>query len=119
MFSIFRKTKVEYADFSALYADMHSHLIPGIDDGAPDMETSLELINGLINLGYKKIITTPHVMSDMYKNTNEIIQSGWESVKEELDRKKISVDFYAAAEYFMDDYFSTLLDDDAPLLILK
>ena len=119
MFSIFRKKNNEFSDFSALYCDMHSHLIPGIDDGSPDMETSLQLIKSLADLGYKKIITTPHIMWDMYKNTNEIIQSGWEAVKKELDQKKMAVDFYAAAEYFMDDYFSTLLDDDAPLLTLK
>ena len=52
---------------------MHSHLLPGIDDGAEDMEHSLELIRGMRELGYKKLITTPHVMWDMYKNTHEII----------------------------------------------
>jgi protein-tyrosine phosphatase len=119
MFSIFKKKNEERADFSALYCDMHSHLIPGIDDGSPDLETSLNLIQGLINLGYKKIVTTPHIMWDMYKNTSQIIENGWGIVKEELDRKKITVEFYAAAEYFMDDHFAKLLDDDAPLLTIK
>ena len=49
-----------------LSCDMHSHLIPGIDDGVKDMESSLELIRGLIGLGYKKIITTPHINADIY-----------------------------------------------------
>ena len=53
---------------------MHSHLLPGIDDGAKDMETSLELIRGMRELGYKKLITTPHIIWDMYRNTPEIIQ---------------------------------------------
>jgi protein-tyrosine phosphatase len=118
MFSFFRK-KNYTVDFNALYADMHSHLIPGIDDGVPDMETSIKLISGLMDIGYKKIITTPHILWDMYKNTNEIIQSGWESVKNEIDKRKLPVDFYAAAEYFIDDHFDKLIEDDSPLLTLK
>jgi protein-tyrosine phosphatase len=119
MFSFFKKKNDENIDFSALYCDMHSHLIPGIDDGAPNLDASIKLIEGLMELGYKKIITTPHIMWDMYKNTSEIIQAGWEKVKAELDRKKMNVEFYAAAEYFMDDHFAKLLDDDAPLLTIK
>ena len=120
MFSIFRKKNSEgSADFSALYADMHSHLIPGIDDGSPNMETSIELVKGLMDLGYKKIITTPHIMWDMYKNTNEIIQMGWEAVNRELEKKKMGVEFHAAAEYFLDDHFIDLLNGKAPLLTIK
>ena len=58
----FGKKKVtQSVDLSWLGADMHSHLIPGIDDGAPDIATSLELIRGLQKCGYKKLITTPHI----------------------------------------------------------
>ena len=119
MLSIFKKKENTQADFSALYCDMHSHLIPGIDDGSPDLNTSLELIKGMVELGYKKIITTPHIMWDMYKNTNEIIEIGWEIVKKELEYKKIPVEFYAAAEYYMDDHFVDLLNGKTPLLTLK
>ena len=120
MFSIFRKKNIDQpADFSAVYCDMHSHLIPGIDDGSPDMETSMELIEGLMGLGYKKIITTPHIMWDMYKNTNEIIQIGRDAVKKELEKRKIAVEFHAAAEYFLDDHFIDLLHARTPLLTIK
>ena len=64
------------ADFSVLHADMHSHLIPGIDDGAKTIDDSVELIQACYNLGYRKLITTPHVMSDYYQNSPEIILSG-------------------------------------------
>lgn len=119
MFSLFKKKSDESIDYSALHCDMHSHLIPGIDDGAPDLNASMYLIQGLMSLGYKKIITTPHIMWDMYKNTSAIILSGLKTVTEELDRRKISVEFHAAAEYFMDDHFAKLLEDDQPLLTIK
>jgi protein-tyrosine phosphatase len=116
---LFFRKKSNEVDFSSLFADMHSHLIPGIDDGSPTLETSIKLITGLMNIGYKKIITTPHIMWDMYKNSHEVIQSGWEKVKNEIDERKIPVDFYAAAEYFMDDHFDHVIDQDIPLLTLK
>ncbi len=72
------------ADFSGLKTDMHSHLLPGIDDGAPDPETSIRLIRGMIELGYKRFITTPHIMMDLYKNTPEIIRGAAEILKAAL-----------------------------------
>uniref|UniRef100_UPI003C2FDD62 CpsB/CapC family capsule biosynthesis tyrosine phosphatase n=1 Tax=Escherichia coli TaxID=562 RepID=UPI003C2FDD62 len=73
MFKFLFKSKQDsgHFNFGELGTDMHSHLLPGIDDGAPDLETSLELIRGMVALGYKKLITTPHIMWDMYQNTRE------------------------------------------------
>jgi len=98
---------------------MHSHLIPGIDDGARDMEDALGLIRGLVDLGYRKLITTPHVLVDYYPNTPVTIGNGYEAVQHELKKQGMSVEFRAAAEYLMDDHFITLLETDQPLLTLK
>ena len=83
---------------------MHSHLLPGIDDGSPDMETSLKLIKGMMEMGYTKLITTPHIMWDMYKNTSEIILEKLELVREAVKAEGLNVEINAAAEYFLDDY---------------
>jgi protein-tyrosine phosphatase len=119
MISIFQKKNALQTDFSQLWCDMHSHLIPGIDDGAPDLATSIELIKGMIGLGYKKIITTPHIMWDMYKNTAETIMPGFNLVKNELKKNNLKIEFEVAAEYFLDDYFEKLVDADVPLLTFK
>jgi tyrosine-protein phosphatase YwqE len=97
---------------------MHSHLIPGIDDGSKSMEESIQLIRELSNLGYKKLITTPHIMSDFYKNTPEIIMSGLESVREAVKQEGIPVTINAAAEYYLDDGFVQKLENEK-LLTLK
>ena len=89
-------------DFSILKTDIHSHFIPGIDDGAPDIETSILLIKKMQELGYKKVITSPHVMSDFYKNTPEIILGGLADVRTELKRQNINMEIEAAAEYYID-----------------
>jgi protein-tyrosine phosphatase len=98
---------------------MHSHLIPGIDDGAPDLSTSLRLIRGLIDLGFKKIITTPHINGDMFPNTPEGIQDGLASVRAELKKESIGLPMEAAAEYLMDDVFSRRLASGENLLRLQ
>ena len=90
-------------DLSSLGIDLHSHLIPGIDDGAKTMEDSLNLIRGLRDLGFKKIITSPHIMSGGYNNTPEIILSGRDKVRAAIKENNIDVEFDAWAEYYLDE----------------
>jgi tyrosine-protein phosphatase YwqE len=99
-------------DFSSLGTDMHSHLIPGIDDGAKTVEDSVELIRHLHSLGYTKLITTPHVMSDYFQNTPETILGGLEIVRAALKENNIPVEISAAAEYYIDDGFIRKLEEE-------
>jgi protein-tyrosine phosphatase len=116
MFFKKRNTNSGGADYSVLHADMHSHLLPGIDDGSPDMETSIELIKGMKELGYKKLITTPHIMWDIYKNTRAIVTEKLNEVKSKLKEEQIDIEIEAAAEYFIDEHLSELLEKKEPLL---
>lgn len=106
-----KKVLLPPADLSILKADVHSHLIPGIDDGAKTMEDSLNLIREFKELGYKKLITTPHIMSDQYRNTPEIILSGLEKVRAEIKNQRIEIELDAAAEYYIDHEFLKLIED--------
>lgn len=100
----------EPVDLSALVADMHSHLIPGIDDGAPHMDEAIHLITELAAMGYRKLITTPHIFSDIHRNTAAIILEGRDRVRAELKARAIDIEFDAAAEYYLDDHFEQLLE---------
>ena len=105
MFGWFSKNKnknLDPLDFSALRTDIHSHLIPGVDDGSPDIETTILIIKELQTLGYRKIITSPHVMSDFYKNSSEIILKGLDDVRTELKNQNINIEIDAVAEYYID-----------------
>lgn len=106
-----KKEQFSAIDFSVFGADMHSHLIPGIDDGSPTMETSVEMIREFAAMGYKKIITTPHVMSDYYKNNPEIILGGLKLVKEELLKQGLTIEIEVAAEYNLDDGLEAIIDN--------
>jgi len=92
-------------DFSAVKTDMHSHLIPGIDDGARTIEDSLNLVRKMHAMGFRKLITTPHIQSEFYKNTPEIILSGLEKLRNAVAAENIPVQVEAAAEYLLDDGF--------------
>jgi tyrosine-protein phosphatase YwqE len=112
LFSKFSKSDSTPVDFSSVRTDMHSHLIPGVDDGAKTIEDSIALIRKLYDLGYRKAITTPHIMSDYYRNTPEIILSGLEKVKEALKNEQIEFALEAAAEYYLDDGFLHKLENE-------
>jgi protein-tyrosine phosphatase len=119
MFSIFKKKKRARIDLSGLVTDMHSHLLPGIDDGSPDTETSLQLINGLQELGYRKFITTPHILWDMYKNDATTIAAAHQELQLAAQKElNAPVPVKPAAEYFLDEHFDELLANNVPLLTL-
>lgn len=92
-------------DLSFLGTDIHSHLIPNIDDGSKSMDDSLLLAQGLADLGYKKAVTTPHIMSDYYRNTPEIIKDGLTDINQAFSKKNIPLTVNAAAEYYIDFEF--------------
>jgi len=111
-----RQARSNIADYSIVRADVHSHLLPGIDDGSPDIETSVELIRGMKRLGYKKLITTPHIMWDVYKNTRSIILEKLQEVKHRLADEQIEIELQAAAEYFIDEHLGESVERKEPLL---
>jgi protein-tyrosine phosphatase len=101
------------------FVDIHSHLLPGIDDGAKNLNNSIELITKMRSYGIKNFITTPHVLGDVYPNSTETIKSKLKEVKAELQKREIlDVSIRAAAEYMMDEQFSILLEND-DILTLK
>ena len=94
----------------ALKIDLHSHLIPGIDDGSKTMEESLEMLRAMQALGYEKMITTPHVMSDAYQNSTQTIVDGVRSLREAALADGIEIEIEAAAEYYLDEELITRLE---------
>lgn len=119
MFFFKRKKESVTTDLSWLRTDIHSHLLPGIDDGAPDLRTSIELIRGLQALGFTRLITTPHILWDVYPNTSDIIVKQEAVVQNEIADAGVGMPFSAAAEYFIDEHFQQALSEKQPLLTLQ
>lgn len=107
------------ADFSFLGADMHSHFVPGIDDGAKTKEDTLALLKAMEGMGYTTVVTTPHIMIDYYPNTRQTILNGLETVRQLAVENDIKLNINAAAEYYIDEYFSSLVGKEELLTIFK
>jgi tyrosine-protein phosphatase YwqE len=115
-----RKEKFEYEelhDFSDIRNDMHSHFLFGIDDGAKSLDDSIEMIKVMKEMGYKKLITTPHVMADTYRNTPAIINEKLAIVREKLKEENVDIEIYAAAEYYCDHEFFHMISNEELLTI--
>jgi tyrosine-protein phosphatase YwqE len=100
------------------FIDIHSHILPGIDDGAKDISKSIELVKAFQELGISQIITTPHISHYVWNNSPEIIQNKLIETRNSLEEKKINTPIRAAAEYFMDDWFENHFKNEK-LLTLK
>ena len=116
MFSIFKRNRARDFNLSFLVTDMHSHLIPGLDDGAKTIDDAIAMIESLHKLGFKKVITTPHIFQEYFPNTPEKIKTGGAALQKVISERGLDIQFEFAAEYFLDEYFVKTLANDQELL---
>jgi protein-tyrosine phosphatase len=100
------------------HVDIHSHLLPGIDDGAITIEDTFRLTRALQGFGINQLITTPHVIQDVWDNSALQIKEKELSTILELEKQQISIPLRAAAEYMLDENFANLFQSEK-LLTLK
>lgn len=100
------------------YTDIHSHLLPGIDDGSKSVADTLSMVTALQKIGFENFITTPHVMHNVWENSKVAIENKLAFTISNLKEQSITNSFKAAAEYMLDDGFTTLLKEEK-LLTLK
>ncbi len=103
----------------ATHVDIHSHILPGIDDGAKDMKTSMLLLQKFSDFGIHNLVTTPHIKSTIFPNTPDLILKSLDNVQQELKLHNLEhMNIRAAAEYFLNDVFLEKLEQGEPLLCL-
>jgi len=111
MLNFFKNNKIPLTNFFPPdYTDMHNHILPGIDDGAKNLDESVSLIQRMRGYGIKKIICTPHIMEGVWENTPEIINQKLHELKIHLNKLDITdISIAVAAEYMIDGNFNNLL----------
>ena len=112
--NIFRKEITE--PFAEVAVDMHSHVLPGLDDGADNLEKSLEMVAVLVQLGFRKLIMTPHIMGDFYRNTPTGIREKLAQLQAAVKEKGWDIQLDCAAEYYLDEWFLDKVKAEEPLL---
>lgn len=105
---LFKSGKVQ-PDLSFIGVDMHSHLLPNLDDGLTSPEQTISFLIQLKELGYKKLICTPHILSGLYSNSKETILPKLDLIRSLIQKENIEIEIDAAAEYMMDHDFSQLV----------
>lgn len=100
-----RRKRKSNISVQPLTVDLHSHLLPALDDGVQSEEESLNLIRELSELGYKKFITTPHIYRGNYNNSAATINPSLDKIRKAIQMNRLQVMIDAAAEYFFDEYF--------------
>lgn len=117
MFSFFQRKKNTSADNALAFigVDVHNHILPGIDDGSPDLASSERLIEGLVNLGYKKMICTPHVLADVHPNNQTTIAAAANLLAPLISEKYTGFSMSYAAEYMVDYEFENLVSTNQML----
>lgn len=81
------------------FTDIHSHILPNIDDGPKNIEESIELISSMKEMGFGKIVGTPHTYPGLYDNDNKSIQSSYKYL---MNISNLNIDIKYASEYFID-----------------
>jgi protein-tyrosine phosphatase len=115
LFKFFSRSD-EVKDADPILVDMHSHLLPSLDDGSESIEDSIILIKEFIAMGYTKLICTPHIMGDFYKNTPENIFEKLTLLRNAVEKAGINIQLDAAAEYYLDEWFMDKLENKEKLL---
>ena len=96
--------------------DVHSHILPHVDDGSPDLVHSFKLLNYLEQLGYAEVWFTPHTMEDLPYNTDEYLKAKFAEFQESYHG---SLKLNIASEYMMDGVFLPMVESDKVLSIGK
>lgn len=107
----FLKKKTSFIDIWSGTPEIHCHVLPGIDDGAKDVEDSLRLLEKYTSLGCNRIVATPHTMSGIYDNTPSTIENSYDLIKNQVDGLQLSF----SSEYMIDENFSALLENNSIL----
>lgn len=118
MFSLFKSKPLLKELVPSHYIDIHSHVLPGIDDGAKSMVDTQLLLEAMVDLGFSQCITTPHTMKNVWSNTTASIDEALSQVKTNLPDLSNDLSLRAASEYFLDENLIQLAQEQQ-LLTLK
>jgi len=100
--------------------DIHSHILYGLDDGAKDEAVALEMARIYSELGFDKVVATPHISEKLgYLTTSFEIEERVKSLNQKLSAEGISVEIFPGAEYYMEGSFVTLAEQRWPLTRLN
>ncbi len=116
MFNFFKKKEKAKLFYST---DVHSHMLPGVDHGAKDIDNALELIQAQIEMGVNKFVLTPHITKSTFENTPYTIKNAYETFRKTLEDTELDIQIAVSAEYRLDEFSLDQFDKDMYLPMPK
>lgn len=98
MLKFFKKSPKEAVPLP-IYTDIHCHIVPGVDDGSPDVATSMELLTRMQNWGLKRIYASPHVADDVFENSPDTLDPALEELQDAVKKSNLGIEVERHAEY--------------------
>ncbi|MFW5878878.1 MAG: tyrosine-protein phosphatase [Myxococcota bacterium] len=84
------------------FFDLHLHILPGVDDGAGDLDEALDMAGALVDCGFEGAAVSPHLDSRMFPNDPEHLREEAGRLAEALAEKRIDLRLLPGAEHFLD-----------------
>lgn len=112
MLSLFSKKDHPKPIFSVLGTDMHCHLLPGVDDGSKSLDETLECLETMYQVGYRRLYVTPHFQYPRFPNKEEVITRLYDQLRHQLAQRGCPMELVGiGGEYRIDDAFASRIDD--------
>lgn len=113
MFFNFFKSKKRPQPKPLFYStDVHSHILPGIDDGSPNSKISIELLEAMKSWGIERVIATPHIAEENFENTPQTIKNAYDKLSTYMLDRGFEMNVAYSAEYRIDNRFRKMLEVD-------
>lgn len=118
MFNFFNKKNTDNL-VMPMKVDIHCHVLPGVDDGSPDIESSLKLVERMAGLGLTRIIASPHVTQDTFENTPETLDNALVSLQNAIKETGLNIDLDRSAEYRIDEFSISQIESGIAKILPK
>lgn len=115
MFNFFSKPRPRQDLF--FETDIHCHVLPGIDDGSPDVATSVELIERMQSWGIKRIIASPHITFQTFENDESTISAAQAALQQALNERGNNIELSHSAENRIDDMLLKNIENDTVITL--
>lgn len=97
------------------FVDLHSHVLPGIDDGSPNIETSMKMIQAACESGVTTLVCTSHIMPPHYDNSAKNLRNLTNLVASEAEKRGLDIELRPGGEiYFTDNMIDRFKDKAYP-----
>ncbi|MDO9576266.1 MAG: CpsB/CapC family capsule biosynthesis tyrosine phosphatase [Candidatus Cloacimonadales bacterium] len=82
--------------------DIHTHILPGVDDGSSDLQTTLQHLRLMLEKGVTGVFLTPHFMRNMFDGNPETIRKKFRELKKKVKAENIEIDLYPGFEIYLE-----------------